>query len=113
LLNGILDMPAAIATFRAIPPSLGFRIAKSLGHDPEHVAAHPELIDIAVTRQATWAQAELRRDSSVDVLVMAHTHRPALLDVAPGRSYVHPGAWLDGQRYAVVDDSRVELASFT
>ena len=112
LLNGILDMPAAIAAFGAIPATLGFRLAKSLGHDPEHIAEHPELIDMAATRQAAWAQGQMQNDPTIGALVMGHTHRAALKEVAPGRWYVNPGAWLDDHRYAIVSDSGVELAQF-
>jgi len=112
LLNGLLDMRAVIGTFGIIPPGIGFRIAKSLGHNPDHVAAHPELIDMAAARQAAWAEHEMQLDASVGVLVMGHTHRAALREIAPQRWYVNPGAWLDGQRYAVVGESGVELAEF-
>jgi UDP-2,3-diacylglucosamine hydrolase len=112
LLNGLLDRPAVITTFRAIPAGIGFRIAKSLGHDPDHVAAHPELIDTAATRQAAWAEQTMLGDPQIGVLVMGHTHRAALREIAPQRWYVNPGAWLDDQRYAVVAGSGVELAEF-
>ena len=112
LLNGVLDMPAAIATFSVIPPGLGFRIAKSLGHNPDHVAAHPELIDMAAAHQATWAEGEMLRDEQLGVLVMGHTHRAAVREIAPQRWYVNPGAWLDRQHYAVVGSSGVALAEF-
>ena len=112
LLNGILDMPAAIAMFRRIPASLGFRIARSLGHNPGDVAKHPELIDMAAARQVAWAEREMLRDPAVGVLVMGHTHRAAVREIAPERWYVNPGAWLDGRRYALVGSTGIELAQF-
>ena len=112
MLNGILDMPAAIATFGAIPASLGFRIAKSLGHNPGYVAAHPEVIDIASARQAAWAERTMQLDPTIGTLVMGHTHRAAMREVAPRRWYVNPGAWLEDRRYALVDSSGVQQAEF-
>lgn len=112
MLNHVLDQPATIAVFRAIPAGVGFRIAKALGHSPEYVAAHPEVIGQAAARQLAWAEATMAADPEIDVLVMGHTHREAAREVSPGRWYVNPGAWLDGYRYAVVDDSTVALERF-
>jgi UDP-2,3-diacylglucosamine hydrolase len=113
VLNRVLNSRATITAFAALPSAIGFRLAKGLGHDPAYAAAHPEVVDLAVARQAAWAERELRRDPSIGTLVMAHTHRAALLEVAPGRYYVNPGAWLHERRYATIDQSGVELATFT
>jgi len=112
MLNGILDMPLAIGTFNILPSAVGFRIAHGLGHNPEYAAAHPEVVEMAAARQLAWAERTATADPSFDTLIMGHTHREALREVVPGRWYVNPGAWLDGQRYAVVDDSKIELARF-
>jgi UDP-2,3-diacylglucosamine hydrolase len=113
MLNGLLDRPAVIATFRAIPPTLGFRIAKSLGHNPRYVAAHPEVVETAVRRQAAWAAATAAADPSIDLLIMGHTHRAALEELDPGRWYLNPGAWLDGQRFATVAAAGIALQTFS
>ena len=112
ILNRVLDSRATMAVFAALPSAVGFRVAKSLGHDPAFAAAHPELVDLAVTRQAAWAERLLQDDPSIGTLVMAHTHRAALREVAPQRWYVNPGAWLHDRRYATVDASGVDLATF-
>ena len=113
MLNRILDRPAVIAGFDLLPATIGFRIAKRLGHDPAFAAAHPELVEQAATRQARWAERRLRADPSISALIMGHTHREALREVEPGRWYVNPGAWLVEQRYALVNDSAIRLASFS
>ena len=112
LLNGILDMPAAIKTFSLIPSSIGFRIARSLGHNPQYVAGHPKVIDIAAARQAGWAEREMQRDPTIGVLVMGHTHRADVRELFPQRWYVNPGAWNDARGYALVTGSGVELHNF-
>ena len=112
-LNRVLESTTALRAFAALPPAIGFRVAKRLGHDPAFAAAHPEIVDLAVARQLRWAEAALRDDPSIGALVMGHTHRPALLEVAPQRWYVNPGAWLEAHRYAVIGRSRAELATFT
>jgi UDP-2,3-diacylglucosamine hydrolase len=112
-LNHILDSKAVIATFRMLPSSLGFRIAQRFGHDPAFAAAHPELVELAVTRQAAWAARFLAMQPDVNLLIMGHTHRPALHEIAPGQWYMNPGAWLDDRRYATLSDAGVELAMFS
>ena len=52
-------------------------------------------------------------EPQVGLLVMGHTHRPALREIGPGRHYLNPGAWFDGSRYAVATDSSAALHDFT
>jgi UDP-2,3-diacylglucosamine pyrophosphatase LpxH len=59
-----------------------------------------------------WAETRLARDPSLGLLVLGHTHRPALTEPAPGRRYLNPGAWFDGFRYAVATERVVELRRF-
>lgn len=112
VLNRILASSTAVATFAALPPAIGFRVARRLGHDPAWAAAHPDLIELAVTRQREWAGDRMRRDPTIGVLVMGHTHRAARAEIETTRWYLNPGPWLDEHRYATIDDSRVELATF-
>lgn len=112
ILNRILDRPAVIAGFDLLPASIGFRIARGLSHNPAYAAAHPEVVELAATRQAAWAERRLRTDPALSALIMGHTHRAALLEVEPNRWYVNPGAWLGERRFAVVDDSAVRLETF-
>ena len=112
MLNRILDRPAVITGFDLLPAIVGFRIAKRLGHDPANSAAHPELVEMAATRQARWAERRLRDDPAISALVMGHTHREALCEVEPGRWYVNPGAWLVQRRFALIDDSTIRLETF-
>jgi UDP-2,3-diacylglucosamine hydrolase len=112
ILNRILDRPAVITGFDLLPAIVGFRVAKRLGHDPAYSAAHPELVEMAATRQARWAERRLRADAAISALVMGHTHRQARCEVEPGRWYVNPGAWLVERRFARIDDSAIRLETF-
>ena len=71
------------------------------------------MLDRAERAQAEYAAQLLGRRPDLDLAILAHTHRPALLQLANGRAYVNPGAFLDGGRYAVVTTSGVELKTFT
>lgn len=113
LLSRILASPAVIATYRLLPLELGFLLADRLGHDPAFAAAHPDIVADAAARQQAWAIARLSREPSLGGLIMGHTHREAALEVAPGRWYLNPGAWLDGHRYATLDAEGAHLERFS
>jgi len=49
----------------------------------------------------------------VQLVIMAHTHRPVVDRLPDGRVYLNPGAFLDGGRYAVINGDHVELKQFT
>jgi UDP-2,3-diacylglucosamine pyrophosphatase LpxH len=49
----------------------------------------------------------------VGLVVMGHTHRPALASPMPGRQYLNPGAWFDGFRFAVATEHHAELRTFS
>jgi UDP-2,3-diacylglucosamine hydrolase len=112
-LNRLLDTRGAIATFRMLPASWGFRIADALGHDPVRAAQHPEVIEAAARRQAAWAGQALSAEPGLGALIMGHTHRAVVDQPSPGRWYLNPGAWLGEHRYALLDEAGARLATFS
>jgi UDP-2,3-diacylglucosamine hydrolase len=113
LLQRIVGHPLTSITYRWLHPDLGVPLANAaapfLGGGP----ASPAQRDRRAAEQQRWAEAAVRRDSSVDLLVMGHTHAPALVDVEPGRTYLNPGAWVEGLRYATVCGGAVRLLQHT
>jgi len=113
LLHRLVTTRAATAVYRALHPDLGFplvhRLSARLG---EHGLFGPS-VDAAAARQRAWAEQLLADDPALGLVVMGHTHRAAVVEVAPGRHYVNPGAWFDGFRYAVVTARTAELRRFT
>lgn len=105
--------PAVIALYRLLHPDLGFWIADKMGHNLDHGTAHPEAVAAAAARQRAWAERALTSDPTLRAVVMGHTHREAAVEVAPGRWYLNPGAWLDGHRYAVLDAEGARLLQFS
>src|SRR5262249_60349347 len=98
---------------RSLPPGLGFPLVHRLsGMLGEHGRRGPGVAS-AAARQRFWAERQLAAQSSVELLVMGHTHRAAVVEVGPGRYYLNPGAWFDGYRYALVTRNAVELRQFT
>lgn len=101
----------AIAAFRWIHPDLGWRIARLLsGRLADRPRSAPELSATALA-QERYARAWLAAHDDTDVLVLAHTHLPAL-HTWNGRSYVNPGAWMHGGEYAVLTPAGPELRRF-
>lgn len=105
--------PLVIATYRLIPPDIGFWIADKMGHNLDYGETHPAAVAAAAARQQAWATAQLQGDPSLGAIVMGHTHREAAAEVNPGQWYLNPGAWLDGRRYAVLDADGARLLQFS
>jgi UDP-2,3-diacylglucosamine hydrolase len=98
--------------FRLLHPDAGMWLVDRLGGHLGDTTADPAVLDEAAGRQRAWAAARLAAEAGAALLVMGHTHRPALEEPLPGRRYLNPGAWLDGHRYAVASAGGVELRRF-
>ncbi len=92
---------------------LGFWIADKLSGRLADSTRDAAVLDRAARAQTQYARDLLARRADLDLVVLGHTHRPALQQFANGRVYVNPGAWLDGYRYAVVTSDRIDLRTFT
>ncbi|MEP6590536.1 MAG: UDP-2,3-diacylglucosamine diphosphatase [Gemmatimonadota bacterium] len=112
-LSRMLASPGVIAAFRTLPLEVGFRIADRLRHDPGFAASRPDVAAAAAARQEQWARKRMAADPTIDTLIMGHTHRPAAVEIASGRWYLNPGAWLDGHRYATLSAEGAQLAQFS
>lgn len=88
--------------FRAIHPDLGLRVAL-IASTTEHKA---EGADRAAAGRAAfiqaWAEDELRRDPSLQLVLAGHAHLASLREVEPGRWYVNSGDWLNTFDYVVL-----------
>jgi UDP-2,3-diacylglucosamine pyrophosphatase LpxH len=91
---------------------MGFWLADRLSGVLADSTKDQAVLDRAQQAQARYARGVLEQRPELQLVLMAHTHRPALEVVAPGRVYCNPGAWLDGFRYAIVTESVVELRQF-
>jgi UDP-2,3-diacylglucosamine hydrolase len=113
LLHRAINHPLTAAVYRAIHPELGLRIvgflSPRLGDDS---GGAPRLAE-AAARQAEWAARLLAREPDLGLVIMGHTHLPALAEPEPGRQYLNPGAWFDGFRYAVATETSAELRQFS
>ncbi len=102
-----------ISIYRRLHPDIGFRIADRLGHNLDHGVAHPEQVEAAHQRQASWARETLADNPGLRAVIMGHTHRAAVEEAEPDQWYINPGAWLDGWQYATLDSEGARLHRFS
>ncbi len=112
LMHRITRSRITIGAFRSLPPDLGFWLVDHLSGNLADSTRDAAVLDRAAAAQAAWADARMRDEPSLGLLILGHTHRTALREVAAKRWYLNPGAWLDGLKYAVANNSSVELKTF-
>jgi len=112
LLHHVLRHPVTIRLFRVLHPDVGFWIAHHLSRRLADNTRDRAVLDRAQRAQAAYAEQLLARRPDLELVILAHTHRPALTQLPNGRAYLNPGAFLDGGRYAVVTPDSVELKTF-
>lgn len=112
VMHRVTRHPVTVALFRILHPTIGFWIADLFSRHLADNTKDRAVLDRAAEAQQRWAADFLERRSDVDLVVMAHTHRARVDRRSDGRTYLNPGAFLDGGRYAVVTADGVELRQF-
>jgi len=112
VMHRVTRWPATAAAFRWLHPDLGLRLVQRLSGTLAQQTRDGEVLERAAAAQAAWARTFLGREPAVDLLVMGHTHRATLEPVGERRWYLNPGAWCEGQRYALVTDAGPALREF-
>ncbi len=114
LLHGITGHPWTARVFRWLHPDLGFGLVQRMS---QLLAARRGRQRPAAARAAQaladHARKLLAERPDLDLVVLGHTHSPALESVEGQRWYLNPGAWMDGFRYALVSRAGPELRTFT
>jgi UDP-2,3-diacylglucosamine hydrolase len=112
VMHRITRHPATAWLYRLLHPDFGIWLVDKLSRHLADSTRDPSVLDRAQARQQLWARQRLEGDPSIGLLVMSHTHRPAVAEPFPGRRYLNPGAWIDGRRYAIVGPAGIELRQF-
>lgn len=112
LLHRLINHPITSAVYRVLHPDLGVRLVEALSprlgdHGPDEARL------TAAAAQRAWAKALLAREPELGMVIMGHTHRAELSRTATGGTYLNPGAWFDGLRYAVATEDGAELRQFS
>lgn len=109
LVHRVTRHPVSAFLFRSLPPDLGFRLVDRMSSRLADSTRDQEVLLRAAARQREWAVRRLGEEPALRLLVMGHTHRPAIEHLPSGAVYANPGAWMDGYRYAVATPGQVEL----
>jgi UDP-2,3-diacylglucosamine hydrolase len=112
LMHRVTRHPVTIRLFRALHPDAGFWIAHKLSGTLADNTRDRAVLDRAARAQGEYARDLLTRRPDLGLVILAHTHRPALEHLTDGRAYLNPGAFLDGGSYAVVTRDAVDLKKF-
>ena len=105
-LRPILRGRVARWLFRWLHPDLGARLADRVSGagkrppGPGRQAARGRLAFLSA-----WASERLAHDRTLDIVATGHAHRPAVLEIAPGRYYVNSGDWVAHRSYVTLGDS--------
>jgi len=113
LLHRAINHPITAVVYRTIHPEIGLRLVDYLSPRLGDHTPDPSQVTAAAARQVEWAARLLDAEPDLGLVVMGHTHRAAVVEHAPGRQYLNPGAWFDGFRYAVATESQAELRRFS
>ena len=113
LMHRFTRHPITIAVFRVLHPTIGFWIADLFSRHLADNTKDRAVLDRAAAAQREWAAQFLRTRPEVELVIMAHTHRPVMDRLPDGRTYLNPGAFLDGGRYAVITNEGADLKQFT
>jgi UDP-2,3-diacylglucosamine hydrolase len=112
IVHAVTRWSMTAAVFRWIHPDVGFRLVHAMSGTLANQTRDGAALDRAAAAQARYARAYLDRHADVDLLILGHTHRPALVPVVSRRWYLNPGAWMEGQRYALVTADGPVLREF-
>jgi UDP-2,3-diacylglucosamine hydrolase len=112
VMHRITKHPLTVALYRWLHPDLGIWLVDRMSGRLADSTRDPAVLDRAQHRQADFARSRMEADSSIETLIMAHTHRPQIIELFPGRRFVNPGAWIEGRRYALVSQSGAELKAY-
>ncbi len=109
LIHRITRNPVTIATFRSLPPNLGFWLADRLSGGLAEANRSEAAITRAAEAQERFARETLDRRPELGLVILAHTHRQRLVEHQPGRFYLNAGQWMVDRHYAVVGPNEIRL----
>jgi UDP-2,3-diacylglucosamine hydrolase len=111
--HAVVGHPVTERAFRLLHPDAGFAIVRRMSPllaGKRRVG--PERQRLA-EQQEGYARRVLEKRSSIELVVLGHTHVPRLIAMAPGRWLLNPGAWNEGYRYARIDADGPSLRTFS
>jgi UDP-2,3-diacylglucosamine hydrolase len=101
-LKKLLRSRMATRGFRLIHPDIGSWIASRVSTTKHKAGNARGASPDRAAKLREWAIEELRRDSTLDLVLTGHTHTPAVEAISPGRFYVNTGDWINHFTYLVL-----------
>lgn len=111
-LHRITGMPITEAIFRAIHPTLGFKIIRRLSRDLADRQRTDKETDALATTQTAFAKQFLEDSPDIELVILGHTHRAVVEEFGARKHFLNPGAWLDGGAYAEVTHDGGKLLQY-
>lgn len=108
----LVGHPLTARTFGLLHPDLGVWLVDRLSPWLGELQATPAQKAASAARQLDYARRRMAGAPETWMLIMGHTHVPALEELAPGRFYLNPGPWIEEQCYAVVTPEGARLHRF-
>lgn len=107
IVHRVITHPITDGVFGALHPDFGIWLVGRLGRHLADATTDPAVLERAHARQTDWARRRLAADATIGLVILSHTHQPHLAELHPGQHYLNPGAWVEGQRYAIVTDRTI------
>ena len=104
MLRGVLRGRATRWTFRWLHPDLGALLAKRVSKTGRRAGGPTEEERIRAVSLEKWAVRRMAEDETLDMVILGHTHLPAVREVEPGRFYLNAGDWVRHRSYAVLEE---------
>jgi UDP-2,3-diacylglucosamine hydrolase len=104
MIRPLLRSPLSIRAFRRLHPDTATRLASGSSHASRTYASRDQgrgLREAAIRIEAA--------DSSIDLVVLGHSHVAALEQLSQGAIYGNAGSWLDAPTFLRVTDESVAL----
>ncbi len=119
ILRGAVRNRFVIGLFRSIHPDIGLPFARRLSHTEKRLAGGEDVSDGEEIsgggrheRLVAHARTILEGEPGIELVILGHSHRPALMELLPGQLYVNSGDWVQHSSYVVVTPSDVRLESW-
>ncbi|NIN11589.1 MAG: hypothetical protein GTN62_08810 [Gemmatimonadales bacterium] len=112
LMHAVTRHPLTARVFRWIHPDVGLALVRRMSPFMAGKTRDQAVIQRFAEQQADYARRLLARRPDLDLVVLGHTHRSALIPVGERRWYLNPGAWMDGYCYAMITPEGPTLERF-